>query len=176
MSIQNLNPQAAQSDTPNCLKHICLGKHVVIAATDGTETIASAHDVFSYIDPAFENLGSDKVEQPTPEVTVDVYEQVEDATYQNIFGSIDSNPDHLVLTTSQIKSFVVNNAKEFLLKGEEWTCFRFLFKAGSEFFVADVRILANGESALRITGFMDESVRHAQYHHRIVVPQPATTK
>jgi hypothetical protein len=171
MSKQNLNQQPTPSDTSNCLKHISSGKSVAIAATDGTETLAVAHDVFSYIDPAFENLGCNKIEQPTPEVAVEVYEQIEDANYHNIFGSIDSNPDHLVLTTSQIKSFVVNNTKDFLLNGEEWTCFRFLFKAGSEFFVADVRILANGEHAVRITRFVDESVRHAQYHHRIVVPR-----
>ncbi|HEY0908198.1 MAG TPA: hypothetical protein VGE35_02505 [Candidatus Paceibacterota bacterium] len=82
------------------------------------------------------------------------------------------NLDQLILTTPQIKSFVLNHAQDFLLDAE-WTCFRFLFKANNEFFIADVRILSNGERAVRVSRFLDGSVRHAQYRHRIVVPQLA---
>jgi hypothetical protein len=153
-------------------KLISTGKHVVIGATDGTETLASSHDLFSYISPDFINWGCDKVEQATPEMAVEVYEQIEDATYPQIFGSIDQSFDHLVMTTSQIKNFVVNNAKDYLLEAE-WTCFRSLFKVGDEFFIADVRVLADGNRDLRVTRFLDGSVRHAEYRHRIVVPQLA---
>lgn len=151
------------------IKLISAAKRIVIAATNGTETLASAHDVFSYIDPAFKNWGCDKAEQATPEVAVDVYEQIEDTTYPKIFGSVDENLDRLVLTTPQIKSFIVNRAKDYLLDAE-WTCFRFLFKVGDEFFIADVRVLAGGDRAVRVTRFLDGSVRHADYRHRIVVP------
>ena len=143
---------------------------VIIDATDGTETLASAHDLFSFISPDFTNWGCDKVEQATLEILVDVYEQIEDATYPEIFASVDQDLDRLVLTTPQIKNFVVNHVKEYLLEGA-WTCFRFLFKAGNEFFIADVRVLADGNRDVRITRFLDGSVRHAEYHHRIVVPQ-----
>lgn len=155
------------------LKLISTDRRVVIGATKGTETLASANDVFSYISPDFKNWGCDKAEQATPEMDVEVYEQLEDATYPNIFGSLDQNLDRLVLTTSQIKSFIVNHAKDYLLEGEEWTCFRSLFKVGNEFFVADVRVLSGGDRAVRISRFLDGSVRHADYHHRIVVPQQA---
>lgn len=151
------------------LKLISGGKSVIIGATDGTETLASATDLFSYISPDFKNWGCDKVEPVTPEVAVEVYEQTKDATYPRIFGSIDQNLDRLVLTTPQIKSFVLNNAKDYFLESEEWTCFRFLFKADNEFFVADVRVLASGERDVRVTRFLDGSVRHAQYRHRIMV-------
>lgn len=155
------------------IKLISAGKHVIIGATKGTEILASANDVFSYISPDFKNWGCDKAGQTTPEIAVEVYEQIEDADYPKIFGSLDQNLDHLVLTTPQIKSFVVNHARDYLLEAE-WTCFRFLFKVGSEFFIADVRILSDGTREVRATRFLDGSVRHAQYHHRIVVPALAT--
>ena len=152
-----------------CIKLISAGKRVVIGATKGTETLASANDVFSYIDSAFKNWGCDKAEQATPEVAVEVYEQIEDADYPKIFGSVRQNLDRLVLTTPQIKNFVVNHAKDYLLEAEEWTCFRFLFKVGNEFFIADVRVLSDGDRAVRTSRFLDGSVRHAEYRHRIVV-------
>ncbi len=159
-----------EQEPQGAIKLISVGKRVVIGATKGTETLASANDVFSYISPDFKNWGCDKAEQETPEMAVAVYEQIEDATYPEIFGSVDQNFDRLVLTTSQIKSFVVNNAKEYLLEAE-WTCFRSLFKVDNEFFIADVRVLADGNRDVRVTRFLDGSVRHANYRHRIVVPQ-----
>lgn len=152
------------------IKLISSGKSVVIGATNGTETIASANDAFSSISSDFIKLGCDKAESATPEVVVEVYEQIEDATYPEIFGSLDQNLDRLVLTTPQIKSFVVNNAKDYLLDAES-TCFRFLFRVGNEFFVADVRVLSDGNRAVRVTHFLNGSVRHAEYRHRMVVPQ-----
>ncbi len=154
----------------DCIKLISAGKHVVISAINGTETLAFAYDVFSSISPDFINWGCDKAEQATPEVAVLVYEQIKDATYPDIFGSVDQNFDHLALTTSQIKNFVMNHAKDYLLEAE-WTCFRFLFKEGDEFFIADVRVLSEGKLDFRVTRFLDGSVRHAVHRHRIVVPQ-----
>ena len=154
------------------IKLISADKRVVIGATDGTETLASANDVFSYISPDFKNWGCNKAEPITPDMTVEVYEQIKDATYPEIFGSFDQNLDHLVLTTPQIKNFVVNHTKDYLLDAE-WTCFRFLFKVSSEFFIADVRVLKDGTREVRVTRFLDGSVRHAEYRHRIVVPQLA---
>lgn len=170
-TLDNQVTQGHDSGNVACLKHISAGKYVVIGATDGIDTLASAHDVFSYISPDLKNWGCDNVEQATPEVAVNVYEQIEDATYPKIFSSV-GNLDRLVLTTPQIKDFIVNHAEDYLLN-EEWTCFRFLFKVDNEFFVADVRVLSDGNRDLRITRFLDGSVRHAKYHHRIVVPQLA---
>jgi hypothetical protein len=152
------------------IKLISAGKRVIIGATKGTETLASASDAFSSISSDFKNWGCDKAELATPDVAVDVYEQIEDADYPKIFGSLDQNLDRLALTTPQIKNFVVNHAKDYLLEAE-WTCFRFLFKVVNEFFIADVRILSDGNRAVRVTRFLDGSVRHAEYLHRIVVPQ-----
>lgn len=151
------------------LKPIFASKRVVIDATRGTETLASANDVFISISPDFKNWGCDKAEQETPEICVEVYEQIEDATYPEIFGEVDKNFDHLVLTTSQIKSFIMNHSKDYLLEAE-WTCFRLIFKVDNDFFIADVRVHSDGNRDVRVTRFLDGSVRHAKYHHRIVVP------
>ena len=159
---------------PRCLKLISAGKQVKIAATKGTETLAIANDVFSHIDSNFKDWGCDKVEQPTKEVGAEVYEQIEDAVYQKIFGSFSQNLDRLCLTTPQIKSFVVNNAKDYLLGVEGWTYFRFLFKAGNEFYIADARVPSDGEQSVRVRRFLYDGICHAEHRHRIVVPQPAS--
>ncbi len=152
------------------IKLISAGKHAVIDITKGIETLASANDVFNSISPDFKNWGCDKAEFATPELVVEVYEQIKDATYPEIFSSVNQNLDRLVLTTPQIKSFVVNHAKKYLLE-TEWTCFRFLFKVNNDFFIADVRVHSDGKRDVRVTRFLDGSVRHAEYHHRIVVPK-----
>lgn len=139
------------------IKLISVGKRVVIDATKGTETLASANDEFSSLSSDFKKWGCDKSEQATPEVAVEVYEQIEDATYPKIFGGLDQNFDRLVLTTPQIKNFVINHAKNYLLDAK-WTCFRFLFKVDSDFFIADVRILSDGNRDVRVTRFLDGSV------------------
>ena len=152
------------------IKPISASKRAVIDATKGTETLASANNVFRSISPDFKNWGCNKAKQETPEICVAVYEQIEDATYPEIFGEVDKNFDHLVLTTSQINNFVVNHSKDYLLEAE-WTCFRFLFKVDNDYFIADVRVLSDGNRDVRVTRFLDGSVRHAEYHHRIVVPK-----
>ena len=156
-------------------KLISAGKRVVIGATQGTETLASANDVFSFISPDFKHWGCDKFEPATPDVAVEIYEQIEDADYPKIFGSLNQNLDRLMLTTPQIKSFVEDHAKEYLLEAQ-WTCFRFLFKVGNELFIADVRVLLGGNREVRVTRFLDGSVRHAEYRHRIVVPTSSQTQ
>jgi len=154
-----------------CLKLISADKQVKISATQGTETLASADDIFSSIDPNFKNWGCDEAEQPTEETDVEVYEQIEDADYRTIFGSLDQNLDRLCLTTPQIKSFVMNNAKDYMLEVEGWTYFRSLFKAGDEFFIADVRVNADDKRDVRIRHFSYDGICHAEHRHRIVVPQ-----
>lgn len=160
-----LNPESP------CLKLISEGKQVKIAATSGTEILACADDVFSYIDTSFKDWGCDKPEHPTEEMNVEVFEQIKDAVYENIFGSFNRDLDSLTLTTAQIKSFVINNTQDYIRQAEEWTTFRFLFKVGNEFFIADTRIHADGKRDVRVRRFSYDGICYAEHHHRIVVPQ-----
>lgn len=159
------------SGVVGCLKLISTSEGVSVGATKGDETLASAYDVFTYIDSNFKDWGCDKAEQATKEMNVEVYEQIEDADYQKIFGSFGQNLDRLCLTTAQIKGFVVNNAKDFMLEGDVWTYFRFLFKVGNEFFIADARVHAGGKRDVRVRRFSYDGVCYAENHHRIVVLQ-----
>lgn len=164
----NISNNVEVSD--RCIKRISEGKRVVIEATDASEASISVDEIFSYVDPVFKNWDLDSAKQASPEAVIEVYEQTEDAGYPKIFSSLGRDLDSLVVSAPQIKSFILNAAKEYLLEGEKWTCFRFLFKTNNEFFIADIRILADGGREVRTTPFSDGSVRHAQYHHRIVVP------
>lgn len=157
-----------------CLKLISAGKRVVIGATLGTETLASASDLFSVIDGDFSRWGCDKVEQSTPEMAVEVYEQIENADYRKIFGGFGQNLDRLCLTTPQIKRFVVDHVKDYLLEGEGWTYFRFLFKVGNEFFVALVLARSDGSRKVDVYRFSRDDVWGAGNRGRLVVPQLAS--
>ncbi len=153
-----------------CLKLISTNEPVFISRTEGAETLASAIDMFDYMDPNFKAWGCDSVEFPTDEMEVSVYEQIKDADYPEIFGSFGTDLDLLCLTTAQIKSFVLHNAKEYMLDNAEWTCFRFLFSAHGKLFIADVRIHSNNKRDIRVTRFLQGNVRHSIYRHRIIVP------
>ncbi len=56
------------------LKLLSGGESLVLDAVDGTETLAKAKDVFSWIDPDFKNWGTDEKGPATKETSVAVYE------------------------------------------------------------------------------------------------------
>ncbi|MDP3996840.1 MAG: hypothetical protein Q8P86_04075 [bacterium] len=166
------------SGNAGCLRHISTGKSVVIVigATNGTETLVTADDVFSWIGPDFKNFGCDKVEQPTPDTSVEVYEQVENADYRKIFSSFGQNLDRLCLTTPQIKTFVRDHADNYL-REEGWAVFLFLFKVRNvetgkdEFFVAHVIRREVGDSKVTLSPLSYNNVWSAKRRHRVVVPK-----
>jgi hypothetical protein len=47
----------------------------------------------------------------------------------------------------------------------------FLFKRGEEFFVADVRVYDVGSLRVSVFKLAHDFVWHAEYQHRVVVPQ-----
>ena len=78
---------------------------VEIDATDGTETIAKATDVFKgWIDGDFVKCGLNKKEQSTPVVPVTIYELKKDGTFADMFGSL-GNIDDICFEQSQVKGF-----------------------------------------------------------------------
>ncbi len=77
---------------------------LVIDPCNGEEIIDEARDVFWYIDSEFGNLF--RLKKPTKETKVNVYELQKDATFKQIFESIDSNLERLCLTQAQIINFI----------------------------------------------------------------------
>ncbi len=150
------------------LKLISDGKKVVIASTDGKETIANAQKIFpSGIDSDFKNWNLDVPSTPTKETKTQVFEMVKDGMFKDIFGSFGENLDRLCFTQSQIIFFVKNHAK-WLRTGGYGTFF--LFKVGKDYFVANVYLNSDG-LYVYVDRFSCGYVWCAEYRRRIVVPQ-----
>lgn len=118
-----------------CLKLISGGRKIFVSATDGTETLAEATDVFSDIKPDFNDMGLNRSSHPTKRQQIEVCRLVEDAGLLRIFTSLKKNLDSLCLTQAQIKAICRDHHNE-LENGPAKMPNLFLFKAGQEFFVA----------------------------------------
>lgn len=153
------------------LKLISGGERITISACDGTETLANAKNVFkSGIDPDFKNWGTDKSGQATAETAVEVHEMdKKDATFAQIFGSIGTDLDKLCLTQHQIKKLCAEHTG--WLRQEGYATF-FLFKDGSKFFVARVRVRSGGLFVF-VDGLEYDYLWDAEFRHRVVTPQQA---
>jgi len=154
-----------------CLKLISTGKKVMIGATNGTEILATANDVFKYIDPDFKNWGCDEAEETTPETPVEVYELTENASYRKVYGRFGQNLDRLRLTTPQIKKFFETEADNWL-REDGWAIYHFLFKVGNnKFFVAYAYRYEDGFRRVHVRPFSGEYVWGAGTRTRFVFPQ-----
>ncbi len=105
-----------------------LVKCLFMPACDGTETLANATDVFDWISPNFKNLGTTDSGKATEATGVAVYKLAKDATFAQMFRSIEADLDKLYLTQHQIKTFreeyptwlrVDNDKTFFLYKKDE---------------------------------------------------------
>jgi hypothetical protein len=149
------------------LKLISVGKEILLAGTDGTELISNMKDVFmAGIDSDFKNWNLDVTSNPTGEMKVQVYEQVKDSTFAQLFGSFGENLDRLCFTQGQIIEFVKAHSAEL---NQNWWNF-FLFKVNGEFFVADVSRYGSGWD-VRVYRFERGHVWHAENRLRFLVPQ-----
>lgn len=139
-----------------------------IPACDGTRTIAEAGDVFrSYIDSKFENYGSG---EPTPARYVQVYEQVSDSTYDEMFTSLSSDLDKLVLTQAQVIAFCQKHEHLRLLRHDGYATF-FLLKVNGEFFVVDVGVDSHDGLRVGVDPFGRDTVWTSSRRFRLVSPQ-----
>lgn len=156
------------SATKVYLSNLFGGRRIKIDATDGTETLAKAGDVFTgYLDRDFVNWGLDISSEATPETEVAVYEQVVDGTFAEVFGSL-GELDRLCLTQSQIKKFVAMFYDK--LRTEGYATF-FVFKKDGEFFVAFVHFYDDGRLNVGVHEFSLGHVWLAKCRDRFVAPQ-----
>lgn len=165
--------QQLLAGTVGCLRNISLGKKVLIPATAGKRTIAKAKAIFpGYIDSDFINYGCDVEGAPAPETQTDVYEMVEDGNFRKIFGGFGCNLNQVCLTQDQIIAWVEIN-HQWLCTGGYGTFF--LFKVGTEFFVAYVSFDVAGALEVGVDRLSYDRVWFAYYRHRFVVPQLTTS-
>lgn len=152
------------------MKHLSTTK---LKASKG-KTISQAKNVFTgWMDSDFKNYGTDVAVEDSKAQTIEVYEQEKNGTLQDIFGSFgDTNLDSLCLTQGQIIDIVKNHSDILLQDG--WYNF-FLFKVGSEFFVARVDRFG-GFWGVRAYRLSYGSVWRAGRRRRVVVPKLSTLK
>ncbi len=159
---------------------ISAGRTIVLGATDGTETLAKASEVFpGWVDPDFLNWGLDVPDSATPETPVVVEEMAEDGTFRQVFEGFGLPLDQLCMTQSQIKKFCAKHRAE-LRTGGFGTFFLLKKKVceGNEevgispqFFVAGVHIDDLGRLWVGVSGFDNGNVWNARNRYRIVVPK-----
>jgi len=133
---------------------------LTIKALDGQRTIYGAKNVFKAgIDPNFKNLGLDKPDGPTGEITPAVYEPQEEFWFSS---------DYLdkFFIEHQVISFCIEYP-DFLSPS---TFTLFPLEKNKEHFVAGVRVSYDG---LRVRRYPFEGCYWtADYSPRLVVPQP----
>ena len=152
------------------LKLISGNELLMLDATDGTEILADASDVFVYIDSDFRNWNADEKGPATDAAPVRVYEMIRDGTHAQMFGSLSSDVRKQCLTQAQIKGFI-KKYRKWLRKDGYVTLF--LFESRGHFFVASVDVRSRGRLYVYVGRFENDYVWLAGYRHRLVVPQLA---
>jgi len=141
---------------------------ITIPPCDGTRLISAAKNVFtSGIDQDFTRWNLSQVGNSTPATNVSVHEMGKDAKFTQIFGSLGTDLDNLVLTQDQIIEFCLEHRSKLRQDGDATF---FLFKENEQFYVAYVRVYAGG-LRVRVRRFGYDGVWDAGYANRIVVPQ-----
>lgn len=155
------------------LRLISGGEKIVLAATNGTETLAQAQDIFTgYVDPRFKSWGLDVPASPMPETEVAVYEMEKSSTFAQLFGGFGENLDRLCFTQAQIRQFCRDPKSKKWLHPKGWPTF-FLFEVGNEYFVARVYRYEHGKLRVNVRHFSRDVVWSAEDRGRVVVPQLA---
>jgi hypothetical protein len=150
------------------LKLISGSEKIMIEASDGKATIARAKNTFkSYIDNDFKNWGLDTPGLATPEILLDVHELIQDANFSQIFNSLNSDLDRLVLTQAQIIRFC---EKHPTWLNQEGNATFFLTKVNGEYLVVRVSVLSDG-LGVSVGRFGYGGVWNAGYGPRLVAPQ-----
>ena len=156
--------------TVHHILHLLTEEPLTIGPTDGSEILANADDVFSYIDPDFRGWKADEPGEATGAVPAKVYELAQNADFAKMFGTLSGDTAKLCLTQAQIKAFVKQHRN--WLRTDGYATF-FLFKSNGKFFVAVVYFYGVGRLKIDVGHFEDDYVWDAEDRHRLVVPQLA---
>jgi len=155
------------------LKLISGNESLELDAADGKEILADAKDVFAYIDSDFKGWRADEKGLATEKTLVDVYEMRDDATFAQMFGSLNIDVRKLCFTQAQIKGFV-KKYRDWLRTDGNATFF--LFVSNGEVFVANVYFDSDDKLKVNVYRLEDDDVWNAENRHRVVVPQLAVTQ
>ncbi len=147
---------------------ISCGENLIIDNCDGSEILADASDVFTWIDSDLRNWDADEKGQATENIPVQVYELEKDGKYPQIYSAHSSDLDMLCLTQHQIKKFV--QKYQNWLQTDGYATF-FLFKSNSYYFVAFVYFRSHGRLGVGVYRPGYGHTWDAGNRHRFVLPQ-----
>jgi len=146
---------------------------LVIDPVDGSKILADKGMELE-ISPDLKNKVNEPG-QPTGETHVDAREQVRRGTFQQLFGSLNTDVGRLCLSQHQIRNFA---EKYRLFIKLEFSDAIFLFKSNSLLLVAQVRFISGTYEVpdtpiSRVTRLSDPRVWSADghYHTCVVIPQ-----
>jgi len=141
---------------------------ITIAACDGSRFIGNEKGVFkAFNEGLFASLGLNKHGKPTVATNVSIYEMIEDAMFEQMFGSLGNDLDKLCLSQHQIVEFCEKHVARLHQEGEATF---FLFKEGDQFYVANVDVDADG-MPVGVSRLENDYVQDSEYRPRLVVPQ-----
>ena len=148
------------------LKRLFVDRRIELAATDGSEMIAEAKEVF-----AAGIYGATRREacKATAQTDLVVYEIIKDGTYSQIFGGFGENLKRLCWTKSQIVVFCRDRSDRLRRNGSR-TFFLYQGENGG-FFVASVCMGVDGRLSVYFRPLEEEHVWCCLYQHRVVVPK-----
>ncbi len=163
-------PPEAQPVMQPILRRLFEDETITIAACDGARYIAIERGVFkAYIEDLFASWGLDKRGKSTIATNVSVHEMIKDATFIQMFGSLGPDLDKLCLSQHQIVELC---EKHWVPHRQEGHATFFLFKEGDQFYVAYVRVRADGLDVV-VRRLEDDSIWDGGFRYRLVVPQLA---
>lgn len=144
---------------------------LTIDAVDGTETLAKAKELFSYIDYNFINYNVVNKGPTTPETPVKVYTLTRKVTFPQMLDEFHTDDKRLFFTQHQIKNFVIKHRKWLQVEGYG-TLFPLISK--DNFFIVRVILIPGGDLRVRLYRFFGNRIWDTDNFTILVVPQLAT--
>ncbi len=161
----------SESNKGSFLKLISGNQGLTIAPTDGTKVVADATRLFNdYLDGNFREWKIDVQSGSTTAQSVNVHQMIKEGGHQEIYASLNSDLNALVLTQSQIIQFVRDNQDWLCEDGDTDYLTFFLFKAHDEFFVACVSKGDDGLLSASVSRLAEGVALRGGFRNRFVIP------
>jgi len=136
------NHGTASAEPQPILRLISGHETLTIEATDGSETIQKATDVFTYIDLDCIDHDFDGVNDPTPKIQVEIYNLEKDGVgFRDMLGE-DADFDKVCFTPGQIVNFVKKYKKRTWMGRYRYSLY-FSFKSKGARFLQQVSIFGS---------------------------------
>jgi len=148
-------------------------EEIIIDECAGGYIITEDNITFSYIDPDFENYeNANEPSEPTPPISVGVYELQKPGTLQEIFDSVTKHTEIMELSLEQLQKFILRHKKWLPKNSATLIVYK---NSKGKFFVAGVSIDDDGTLYVYVDRLAFVILWRAQRRPRVVLPKLDTT-